>query len=285
MALRRYRDEFGERVAVAGSFLDTTIVIALADDTEPAKTNSAKAVAANQPAEMPYYAVRELLTGRVRLLCETHNILLAATNVAEALLALSSLPQAQGRKLVSRIQALAESLRDVYDANPSGSKIDEKREVLQELAIRATRLWLRGRSPKNVTSTQPLACFNDGKITLGAAGELRGPSNSFNCIKQERCAAAAYLYDNKSVLTSMINALHPSALPAVAATKNENQARRKALKELQAQGPKSFNKNLCRALGDAYFAGMCPAHSAVLTTNVQDFLPLCNAVGKNLIHP
>ena len=117
-------------------------------------------------------------------------------------------------------------------------------------------------------------------MEYGAAGELRGPGDSFNCIARERCAAAAYIYDNKSNVTKMIDALRPDRLDSKVANKKENSQRRKALRELQARGPRDFDKRRCRALGDAYFAAMCPAGSVVVTTNISDYAPLCAALGK-----
>lgn len=265
-----------------GAFLDTTIVVHAAEDAEPAKAEAIASIAAHPPAKVPYYAYRELLAGRIRILCEAHNKLHASGNAAEALLGLLRTSPAEGRKREARIQALSESLKEVFNSNPFGSRNDEKREMLQALMLRVGRLWKRSRSLKNVEAVQFLACFNDGKVSCGTAGELRGPGDSFNCRKQERCAAAAYLYDDTSSLVAMIDALHPSKLTPAAAKKNENSQRRKALKELHVRGPKTFSKNLCRALGDAYFAGMCPADSVVLTTNTLDFQPLCKAIGKAL---
>ena len=82
----------------------------------------------------------------------------------------------------------------------------------------------------------------------------------------------------------LIEALHPNSLGKMA-EKNENQKRRKALKELMSIGPTKFDKGRCRALGDAYFAAMCPAGSKVVTTNIQDHDILCSALGRTAVKP
>jgi hypothetical protein len=270
---------------LAGSFLDTTIVIHISETSEPDKSKGEAVVAKNQPAEVPYYALRELLTGRVRSLCETHNRVKAAQNVAEALLGVANVWSIEGRKKDARIQAFAESMRVAFMQNPQGPREDLKREILQDLAIRTTRLWKNARKAKGVDTVQPLSCFNDGKLGFGVAGELRGPNNSFNCAKSERCAAAAYIYDDRVTLSKMIAALHPNKLGAPLADKHENKQRRKALKELDSRGPVDFPKTSCRALGDAYFAAMCPPGSVVVTSNLVDHEPLCTALGKTAIIP
>lgn len=270
---------------MTGSFLDTTIVIHMADGPANEKAKANQFVKSNQPAEMPYYALRELLTGRLRYLCEAHNIVLASKNTGEALVALANRSPFEGRKKLGRINDVAASLNNIYIANPTGSRIDDKREVLQDLSMRAVRMWNKSRKLGSVSNVQSLACFNDGNFTHGSSGELRGPADSFNCIKTERCAAAAYIYDNETALTNMINTLHSNKLPKNIVNKQETASRRKALKDLQTLGPAKFNKRQCRALGDAYFAAMCPTDSVVLTSNLEDHLPLCLALGKDAKEP
>lgn len=268
---------------MTGSFLDTTVVVHIADQQEPGRTKGNAFVKANQPAESPYYALRELLDGHVHYLCDAHNAILAAENIAEALQALLNRSPAEGRKKGAKLQAFATALSGVFVDNPLGNRGDQKREMLEALALRINGLWRRAHKLKNTDLVQHLGCFNDGKITYGAAGELRGPDDSFGCIKSQRCSAAAYLYDNKSDLKKMIDALHPKNLEPAVANKNENQKRRKALKELIVKGPIKFNKSRCRALGDAYFAAMCPATSVVVTSNIEDFMPLCVALSKTAV--
>jgi len=271
---------------LAGSFLDTTIVIATAEKSPIAISIAAeKHIAANPPAETPYYALRELLAGHLHLLCDTHNAILAAANPAEAIVALLRRSPAEGRKREARIAALALSLAKAFGENPSGGRDELKRETLQDLSLRINQIWRRAHRLKNVSLVQSLGCFNRGSLTFGPSGELRGPKDSFNCISEERCAAAAYLFDNKSLLHKLITALHPKNLTPEVAAKNENRQRRKALKELAEKGPNEFHKGRCRALGDAYFAAMCPPGSDVLSTNIQDHLPLCVALGKRAIEP
>ena len=270
---------------MTGYFLETTVVIHIADGVEPQKTNGETYIRANQPAETPFYALRELLAGHLRILCDAHNVLLAAENPAEAMLALHRKSPAEGRKKANKLHALADSMNKTFMANPHGGRQQMKREMLGALALRVNRLWRKAHKLKTVYLVQSLACFNDGRIGYGPSGELRGPGDSFNCITAERCAAAAYIYDNLSDLSKMVDALHPSKLDPKIADKNETKKRRKALKELKTHGPERFDKGRCRALGDAYFAAMCPAGSAVLTSNLEDYVPLCSALGKMAKEP
>ncbi len=268
-----------------GAFLDTTVVVHIAERVAPLAARAERFIASNQPAEVPFYALRELLDGRIRLLCDAHNVLLGAQNIGEAMLALLSRNPAEGRKREARQQELARILSCLYDKNPTGSRADMKREALDALALKISQLWRRARRLKMVSEVQPLGCFNDGMLSFGPSDELRGPSGSFTCLKKERCAAAAYLYDNQAALARMIEALHPSKLNLALANKNETKQRRRALQELSRSGPVKFNKSSCRALGDAYFAAMCPPGSIVVTSNTSDHKPLCEALGKHAAEP
>ena len=266
---------------MTGCFLDTTIVVDVAGKlTGSPKSKAEKHIDTNKPAATPYYALRELLTGYLRTVCETHNVILASTDPGEALIAILKRSPAEGRKKIGKIQELAHALQNAYTTNAGAPRDEVMREMLGSIALRASQLWLRSHKMSGVNLVQPLGCFNSGDLTYGSNGELRGPGDSFNCIVSERCAAAAYLYDEKITLEKMIQALHPDNLNPIAAQKQENAQRRKALKELQAKGPKNFSKTQCRALGDAYFAAMCPPGSEVITTNVTDFEPLCQALAK-----
>lgn len=266
------------------SFLDTTIVVDLAGGNSASR--SLAFVSANQPSHMAQYALRELLTGRVRNICDAHNVVLGAENIGDALLALANLPAVEGRKKQAKLQDVAQGLKAAFDVDPNGPRNSLKRQLLQDLSSRAGRMWRNAQHLTGVTTVQQLSCFNaTGKLARGQGGELRGPNNSFNCCKDERCAAAAYINDDPAALKKMIDALHPSKLGEEAKTKNENNQRRKALKELQDKGPKEFHKRFCRALGDAYFAAMCPPGSVVVTTNLADFEPLCAALGKRVQKP
>ena len=194
------------------------------------------------------------------------------------------MPPTAGRKKDVPMKIAAEAISEVFAASPTGARNEVKGEALEALALKIATYWLRAHTLKNVDTVQPLACFVDGDISLGDAGELRGP-DSFNCSPNERCAAAAYIYDDKASLKKMIEALHPDNLDDVARKKNENSSRRNALKDLLAEGPMKFNKRKCRAIGDAYFSGMCPPGFALATSNSVDFEPLCNALGKKIVTP
>ena len=265
-------------MTVTASFLDTTVLVNLSNQEEPAHTDSQTFVDNHQPCEVAYYASREMLAGPIGNICTAHNLLLASNNHAEALLAIERRFPSRSREQ-TRLELLRD-LQSIFASDKPGTGGDHKREGLQAIKIRATQLWRRANNPKGVARVQTLACFNSGDLSLAASGELRGPNDSFACHENERCSAAAYLYDDPVTLTQMIDALHPSRLDDKAKVKRENSGRRRALRELKKDGPERFHKGRCRALGDAYFVAMCPKQSVIATTNLVDFEPLCKVLGK-----
>ncbi len=266
---------------MSGCFLDSTVLVHLSQDDEPEKTKCESFVGANQPAEVPYYAPRELLAGLVNYYCIAHNRLLASQTVVEAVIALSNMPAVAGRRREVPASTLLQALNTAWPQGQALSPEDGRRECLQDIMILATQLWDRACAPKLVKYVQHLACFNAGALSVNSTSrELRGPNDSFNCKKTERCAAAGYLHDDLVTLTNMIDALDPSKLDEKLKNKKEIQSRRAALKELVKRTPKLFDKRRCRAFGDAYFAAKCPPGTVLATTNVEDFEPLCRKLGK-----
>lgn len=69
-------------------FVDTTVLIHVVERTEPVTARTQAFVAKNGPAVLPDYALRELVAGKLRQLCDAHNRVLAADNPGEAVTAI-----------------------------------------------------------------------------------------------------------------------------------------------------------------------------------------------------
>jgi len=269
----------------ARSFLDTTIVLVASDASRSEHKGSVACIADNAPAEAPQYALRELLAGDLQNLCDLHNRLKSADNIGEALAGLASLPPFVGRKKSSGIEEFARQLEERFSTAPETPLVNVKDEMAQSLALKIVRIWVAACESSNWTLVQPLSCFRGGEFDYGAEGDLRAPSDTFNCDKSSRCSAAGYMYDRVGSVSKLSDVLHPDKLPEKLQGKAEVASRRKALKDLRNSGPKSFNKRGCRALGDAYFVVMCPPGASVISTNSIDFDLMCEAVGGKLIVP
>ena len=239
---------------------------------------------ANQPVQIADYAYRELLVGRVGLLCDAHNAIIAADNVVEV--ALSFLVRGSfARTPQAQAQEILKPLKEMFDAKVRIDPVEAKREVAEELMMVATKLWRKAAKFPMGERVQPLPCFNNGSISLDKNGLLRGPNDSFNCAPRTVCGAAQYMYTDRLTIRKMLEALESPKLAEKLKKKSETNARRKALNLLERRGPTNISKAVCRKLGDAYFAAMCPAGAHILTTNVEDFEPLCAALKKPVRKP
>jgi len=271
---------------VPGCFIDTTVLVHAARRDEPMYSQARRFAEANLPALLADYALRELFAGVIQILCDAHNRVLAADNAAEATASILRLASFAARTSVAKAVAISDALSRALGGAAPRTPMDMKREVLQDLMVSAARLWRNAQRVQFFEQTQPLSCFGKGDIAIDAAtSALRGPGDSFGCLRKERCAAALYMFEHKEDIGRLIEALHPDKLSPVLANKQESKSRRKALKELVSRGPKDFRKNYCRALGDAYFALMCPPGSIVLSTNLQDYDVLCGALNKEVRTP
>jgi hypothetical protein len=266
-------------------FVDTTILIEVAEKRAPTPQQVKAFVAVNGAADVSDYAYRELVAGRLQQICDAHNRVLAAQDPAEAIGAILRQSAFRARSATASATAVAQALSIALQASTS-SRGDVKREVQQALQMQAGLLWRRAMRDPAFVGSQPLACFAKGPLTVDpVSGALKGPSGAFNCDKRARCAAAQYMSQDQQGVQRLIDALHPNELGPALAAKQENKSRRKALKDLKQHGPSAFNKRNCRALGDAYFALMCPPGSTVLTTNLVDHDLLCGALNKTARKP
>lgn len=237
-----------------------------------------------KPVSIAEYAYRELLIGRVGLLCDAHNKVVASSNVMEVIA--SFIKQASfARTPVAKAQEILKPLQTMFDSASPVSPVDARRQVAEELMSIATKLWKRAARFPGASKVQPLPCLVHGDIVLDKNGILRGPNDTFNCSKDWVCGAATYMYNDRGQLQKMIEALESPTLSAQLRVKGETISRRKVLKLLESRGPRAITRAKCRQLGDAYFAAMCPPGADVVTTNDVDFAPLCAAIGKTVVRP
>lgn len=264
------------------SFVDTTVVVEAGENSEDWLGHFKPHLEAEPPAEIPHYAFRELSAGLLQTLATAHNRLVQTASPAEAMQQVLRLPQVVGRTREGQLKALVTALAEALGL-PGNAKepmyTSARRQMCQSLSIIVAKLWRNARNQSCTRHVQPLGCFGSGELTLD--GKLiAGPQGRWECDKNSRCAAAEYLHEKPGEMAKIVQFLQ-----AAGDAKRETVQRRKALKDLTENGPIKFNKRGCRALGDAYFAIMCPPGSVVVTTNLVDHEPLAKSVGKTAINP
>jgi hypothetical protein len=279
-----------------GCYIDTTVVCAIAEPNPLLSQSSQAHIDKNQPAAIPYYALRELVAGPLKTICAAHTRLSKAADITQAFQSVLSLPPVSGRTKQGQMAALVQALGQCLSLTPKqiSSNPDQsldpaiRRRMTQYLAIAVQRQWASAKKIPRTTNAHQLACFEDGDFDYNEENDLVGPNGRFQCDPKQPCSAALHLRTKTTEVEKLIESLHPKNLSSELANKRENVRRRGALKEIQRSQRSSqsgFPKRDCRALGDAYFAIMCPPGSHVLTTNMVDHEPLCSALGKAAIKP
>jgi hypothetical protein len=67
--------------------------------------------------------------------------------------------------------------------------------------------------------------------------------------------------------------------------KAENIKRHQVLRDIQKRPTETISNQQCRNIGDAYFVIACPVGAELVTTNVDDFAPLADVLGKQVRSP
>jgi hypothetical protein len=263
-------------------YIDTTIVVKVAERDPLIAKKAIEHASKNNPAQVPHYAYREMSAGVLYRLCSLQQRIATSENPAEALAGILRLPPQSGRNREGPLQEFQKSLFNALQVNGVGAEPIYKTirdEMSSELALKAQRLWRRATRAKEFTPVDPLSCFQVQDLEIDElTGAVFPTTGRFGCTPGIKCAAAKYLIEKRDEVQKLVDFLRPDA---DSGEKQETSSRRKALKELLKLGASEFPRKRCRGLGDAYFAIRCPPGSHVLTTNLADHEPLCNSLGKS----
>jgi hypothetical protein len=116
----------------------------------------------------------------------------------------------------------------------------------------------------------PLACYRETPPY-----EKRGliEIEPKTCNTSGECSLASSLRESADELRKMREAIRDS-------DKNEDRRRSKSLRQIYRTPRLAIQERECMNLGDAIFVLFCPKDSIILTTNISDFMPLAQALGK-----
>jgi hypothetical protein len=154
-----------------------------------------------------------------------------------------------------------------------------------EASIRKAELevWLRTlilRSWRNRHKVakvfRPLPCYNEAELQIDQNGII-DPS-PIKCATDDCCLRKQFAGKNGEI-GKMLAVF--DQLPK----KNETGKRKEALRHLFRTPNRPLSEKQCNALGDAVFVLQCPTDAAIITTNIQDHLPLGEAIGIEVKKP
>jgi len=230
---------------------------------------------------LPEYAIMEFRAGPLYAYIWLHNKFVQQKGLAATIAAIAATARGFKKNLTSTALEAFATVASAEAAKPSVIAIEgtgAERDLIQaeryrlELKAIIFRAW---RKRRRITTevVHELACFPEEDIP-----ETKGLidwGTRLGCSQYEPCAMqkiilSGYAADARRLLAS----------DAMSKDKPENSRRRKALNDLLRHPDRPQSVNSCRSLGDAIFALLAPAGSAILTTNVQDHAPLAAVLGK-----
>lgn len=266
------------------AFIDTTILTDTLIKSGEAKRTADEALSKFVVTELPVFAIKEFKAGPLKNFIWMHNKLVITGSFKGALEALQRMSRTPRRYTTSTaIEALQEAsgsirhnladLIEKYGPNASLDKVqcDEFRLSLKTKIIMA---WKRRR--KVTTDVVfPLTCYREAPPY-----EKRGliEIEPKKCNPSGECSLASILRDRADELKKMREAIKDS-------DKNENRRRSKSLRQIYRTPKLAIQERECLNLGDAIFVLFCPNDSVILTTNISDYRPLAQALGKSVKTP
>lgn len=270
------------------AFLETTVLTDILLKGNSIYGKSAKqALARYDETQLPIYAIKEFKAGPLKNFAWFYNKLEATHSFARAVDALHRMALSPRRYTtatalealreaaanVSRSQTL-QSLVDRYGAaaSPDGVLCDQFQSSIKIAIFKA---WKQRR---RVTScvVYPLNCYPEfgpveeqGQISLVP----------LTCDKTQACCLVPEMMRRSAEIEKLQTAIDGQP------DKPENRNRSKALRAMVRTPKRLFTDDMCRRLGDAYFALFAPADAVILTANARDVGPLASALGKNTDTP
>lgn len=266
------------------AFVDTTIL------TDRLLKPSGKGIVAKEAleayakTELPVYAIKEFKSGPLSKFVWLHNKLVTTKSFFDTLASLRSVWRQQYRvsTALEAIEEAAENIKqlipkdleDKYGAKASidVSLCDSFRDSIEVAVLTA---WKRRRKVTTEV-VEPLSCYEE-KEPFEKRGLLKLEPTRCKPIKE--CCLAPKLrekIEELNLLQEVIKELPES---------RENKGRYRALHEISRKPKQLVSEEMCRALGDAYFALFCPQDSVILTTNEKDHKPLAESLGKTVETP
>jgi hypothetical protein len=268
------------------AYVDTTILTDVLLNSGDVAKAAETALSSFESTSLPVYAIKEFKAGPLGYFVYFHNKLVTLQSFQKAITALQRLSRTpQRNRLATSIQALEKGLSesfskhttkdmvDKYGANAQMDRVlyDELRSAINGIVKRA---WRRRRK---VTSeiVDPLDCYHEVGPSMKRGLLELGPCD---CPEDSGCYVSRLMQKAPDKLTKMRDRI-------VDSTKAENVKRAKVLREMIRKPKTDITKNDCRNLGDAVFAFFAPEDSVILTTNIQDYQPLVDALGKTVQRP
>jgi hypothetical protein len=235
---------------------------------------------------LPVYAIKEFHGGPLKNFIWFYNKLAVTNSYAASLRALQRMAMTPRRYTVSTaLEALTSvvwenkpTLAQLTKAHGDRASLDS---VLADsfkvaLKVRIMQGWRRRRS---VTThvVEELSCYKESDLNENDGGVI--VIEAKKCEYLRECSLAPRL----RLIPSQIALLRD--VVSMQGQKPENVRRLRVLRHFVRTPKRDMDEQMCRDLGDAYFALFGPKDAVILSTNVKDLEPLAASLKKTVQRP
>lgn len=268
------------------AFVDTTVLTDALLGLPEKRKRAKAALERFETTELPEYAIKEFKLGPLTNFNWMHTKLVQTQSLTDTLAALQVLSVTPQRyKTATAIQALSNAMDSI--GHLTHSELQQKygsKAALNEMLFDETRLAVKAmilrawQQRRNVTDQVvcPLSCYDEKDPRAHRDCLDLTPRD---CPTGANCCVAEEMKKGKSELQRMREATIATG------ERSELKKRARCLRKLYRTPKRRVDRQDCRALGDAVFAYFAPAGSTILTTNLRDFVPLAETVGKRAEAP
>lgn len=263
------------------AFVDTTILTDALIKSGEVKKSAIDALKQFDETDLPVFAIKEFKAGPLKNFAWMHNKLVDLQSFALALTALGRMSRTPRRYTTSTaIEALREAAGSIAKQTPAdlvnkyGNFAEMDKILCDEfrLAIKTAimKSWKRRR--KITTNiVLPLPCYSETAPYVNSRGLIELEPKK--CNPPRECSLSILLKSKRHELEKMRESIKNSNKP-------ENRRRAQVLHEIYRKPNVAVQEKDCQALGDAIFVLFAPDDSIILTTNIEDYKPLAEALGK-----
>lgn len=267
------------------TFVDTSVYTDALLKSGDIKKSAVDAINSFDISELPVYAIKEFKAGPLKNFAWMHNKLVTTASYSLALGALHAMSRTPKRYTTSTaIEALKEAATSIAKQSPSSLGVkygelasmdkilcDEMRATLKIIIFKAWKK--RRRITTDVVC--PLYCYKE--VAPYEKRELI-EVDPIKCDEKSECALSLILRNRINDLEKMKESIKDS-------DKKENINRYKVLKEICRKPKTELTEKDCKYLGDAVFALLAPSDSIILSSNISDYKPLADSLGKQVTRP
>jgi hypothetical protein len=257
---------------MSDAYVETTVLTDILLKPQTPKNTQAKAALTRyRNTLLPVYSIKEWKAGPLGYFVYVHGKLVQTRSIKDTFQALSLV---RGYRLSTSMEALKAAATLSHGLGSTDrDHADSYRLALEYLIIRS---WRKRRSITTQV-VDDLPCYSEAEPHLDKDGLF--DLKPTRCDPDEECSLAPQLKSRPELLKALRDAIPEDS------GRNEDQKRRKALKQLINRPKVLLDRDTCRDLGDAIFAFFCPKTAVILTTNLRDHQPLATAIGKKAEKP